>query len=199
MNFTDLEFKRIHDGFRPKILRYLRNLVGKDEAEDLTQEVFVKVHQGLKDFRGESQLSTWIYRIATNTAMDKRRNASYKRNTKNLSSRISAQGNQVPIENENIPAGEKSSDLEEMMVQNDMMDCVHSYLDRIPFTYRTVLVMSVFEEMKNKEIAEILHVSLATVKIRLHRGKLRLRKELVAHCGWFLDSRRHIVWDGRRI
>ena len=73
MSGTVLEFQSIHDTFRPKILRYLTQLVGEEEAEDLTQTVMVKVNEGLRNFRGDSTLSTWIYRIATNTALDKLR------------------------------------------------------------------------------------------------------------------------------
>ncbi len=65
MNTCELDFERIHELFRPKIQRYLTHLVGAQHAEDLTQEVFVKVHQALETFKGESELSTWVYRIAT--------------------------------------------------------------------------------------------------------------------------------------
>lgn len=66
-----MEFQDIHETFQPKIHRYLNGLVGNHDAEDLTQEVFLKVGRALKEFRGKSQLSTWIYRIATNAALDK--------------------------------------------------------------------------------------------------------------------------------
>ena len=64
------DFHEIHREFRPRVLRYLARMVGEAEAEDLTQEVFAKVAHALRGFRGESSLSTWIYRIATNTALD---------------------------------------------------------------------------------------------------------------------------------
>ena len=76
MDDGEFEFQKIYDTFQPKILRYLKNLTGEDEAEDLTQEVFVKVSKALGNFRGESKFSTWIYRVATNTAIDRLRNPS---------------------------------------------------------------------------------------------------------------------------
>ncbi len=64
------DLQEIHREFPPRVLRYLARVVGEAEAEDVTQEVFAKVAHALRAFRGESSLSTWIYRIATNTALD---------------------------------------------------------------------------------------------------------------------------------
>jgi RNA polymerase sigma factor (sigma-70 family) len=58
------DFQAVHERFRPQVLRYLMRLAGECEAEDLTQSVMLKVSTSLADFRGESSLSTWIYRIA---------------------------------------------------------------------------------------------------------------------------------------
>jgi len=70
MDRNDL-FSDIYDEYHAKILRYLERLVGELEAEEVTQVVFEKVSRNLNSFKGESKLSTWIYRIATNTALDK--------------------------------------------------------------------------------------------------------------------------------
>jgi RNA polymerase sigma-70 factor, ECF subfamily len=78
MDTPEADFQTIYTTFYPKILRYLTRLVGEAEAEDLTQEVFLKVNQALGTFRGEAQLSTWIYRIATNAAVDKTRTAAFQ-------------------------------------------------------------------------------------------------------------------------
>src|SRR6266567_6557315 len=76
MSATVPAFHEVYAMFHPKIVRYLSNLLGEDDAEDLAQIVFLKVHERLKDFRGEAKLSTWIYRIASNVAADRRRSAS---------------------------------------------------------------------------------------------------------------------------
>src|SRR3990170_532927 len=78
MDNAEKEFQEIYDDHYPRIVRYLRRLVGNLDAEDVAQESFVKMHQALKKFRGESKLSTWIYRIATNTAMDRLRSSASK-------------------------------------------------------------------------------------------------------------------------
>ena len=72
------DFQEIYNDFYPKLVRYLTGLVGEADAEDLTQETMVKINNGLDNFRGESTISTWIYRIATNTARDRFRSAAFK-------------------------------------------------------------------------------------------------------------------------
>ena len=71
-------FQEIYNDYYPKLVRYLTGLVGETDAEDLTQEAMVKISKGLESFRGESSLSTWIYRIATNVARDRFRSAAFK-------------------------------------------------------------------------------------------------------------------------
>jgi RNA polymerase sigma-70 factor, ECF subfamily len=77
----EAEFLKIHDKFRPKIRQYLSRLAGTQDADDITQEVFEKISRSLKDFRRESKLSTWLYRIATKTAMDWLRSARSKQSS----------------------------------------------------------------------------------------------------------------------
>ena len=79
------DIKEIYEEFQPKIVHYLSRLLGNQDAEDIAQEVFAKVSRGLESFKGQSKLSTWIYRIATNTAIDKLRSASFKRSSENAS------------------------------------------------------------------------------------------------------------------
>ena len=105
MSHAEIEYQEIHDTFRPKIHRYLTRLVGEHEAEDLTQEVFVKVSQALKSFRGESQLSTWIYRISTNVALDRLRSPSFRQTAERKSIDDSKE---VGVEDKNPWTGEKT-------------------------------------------------------------------------------------------
>ncbi len=73
-----VDFDALYRTFHPRILRYLARLIGIDEAEDAAQEVFAKISRAVPETRNESQLSTWIYRIATNTALDRVRSAGYR-------------------------------------------------------------------------------------------------------------------------
>jgi len=182
MDDDELVFQEICDAFQPKILRYLKRLVGEDEAEDLTQDVFVKVSQTLGNFRGESKLSTWLYRIATNTALDRLRNLSFQRIVQKGLSDASAENADAEIEDRNVWTGERMPLVEQQVFRKEMNECIQEFIAKLPEPYRAILVLSEFEGLRNKEIAEILGVSLDTVKIRLHRARERLKEELTDNC-----------------
>lgn len=187
---TAVDFENIHRAFRTKIHRYLTRLVGPAEAEDLTQEVFVKVCQGLNTFKGQSQLSTWIYRIATNLAIDKMRTPSFKQSVQST-----PLNEQVEIEGKVIWIGEAALSAHQEVERQEMNSCIRGFVENLPESYRTVLVLSELEDMKNSDIAEILDITLATVKIRLHRAKEALKKELQAHCEFSRDERNEFACD----
>jgi len=189
MNMRDdgPEFQHIYNAFRPKIHRYLARLAGKEEADDLTQEVFAKVSRGLKDFRGESKLSSWIYRIATNTALD------YLRRPSHITDEIPLEGS--GREEGFLPFRGKASSLDQQLIRKEMNTCIQNVIRKLPPDYRSVIVLSELEELRNQEIAEILHVSLYTVKIRLHRARKKLKEELENLCCFYRDERNVLSCD----
>ncbi len=195
MSGTVLEFQSIHDTFRPKILRYLTQLIGEEEAEDLTQTVMVKVSEGLRNFRRDSTLSTWIYRIATNTALDKLRSPAMRwaAGQRHLAEIQSERGG--CLGERNIALEEKAPSVEATVIRKEMTECLREFMDRLPETYKTIMVLSELQGLKNSEIAEILGISLNTVKIRLHRARGRLRKELETGCNFYRDERNEFACD----
>jgi RNA polymerase sigma-70 factor (ECF subfamily) len=182
MNESKLEFKDIYNEFQPKILRYLKRIVGESDAEDLTQEVFLKVNQALKNFRGDSKTTTWLYRIATNTALDRLRSPSFRRTVQAGTSEDYPGKGEAEIVDMNVWTGETKPLVEQQLFRNEMNQCIREFVEKLPENYRTVLVLSEIEQLKNSQIAEILGVSLDTVKIRLHRSREKLIRELAAHC-----------------
>ena len=195
MGNREVKFHEIHDTFRPKILRYLTNLVGRRDAEDLTQEVFVKVNQALKTFRGESQLSTWIYRIATNVALDKLRSPSFRQTGGKSLSGDSIGESEIEIMDKNPWTGENTPSIETSVVRKEMNQCIRGVVEKLPESYRTVVVLSELEGFRDDEIAEILGVSIHTAKIRLHRARARLKKDLEAHCNFYRDDQNEFACD----
>jgi RNA polymerase sigma-70 factor (ECF subfamily) len=172
-----MSFQAIYDEFLPRILRFVSNMLGEGEAEDVTQEIFIKVNQALSGFRGESKLSTWIYRIATNAALDRMHSSAYKQKASTI-----AEGSDDDLEEQNIWTGEKVPVLEWQVVRKEMGECIQDYIRKLPENYRSVLALSELEGLSNQEVADILGVTVGTAKIRLHRARERLKKDLINNC-----------------
>ena len=184
---TPPDFAAIYAEFQPKIERYLRRLAGADDAPDLTQMVFLKVHQGLATYRGEASLATWIYRIATNTAHDHRLAVGAKQRA---AEELCADPDDLAALAD--PAAEAT---DHAYIRREMSACVRGVVEELPATYREILLLKEFEGFSNTEIAAILGVSLDTVKIRLHRGRLRLRQSLACQCNLYHDERNELMCD----
>jgi RNA polymerase sigma-70 factor (ECF subfamily) len=174
------EFREIYQEFQPKIHRYLSRMLGDRAAEDIAQEVFAKVSRSLDSFKGRSSFSTWIYRIATNAALDKLRSPSFKRSSEHTPLEDSP-----GIEDRNVWTGQAESTVDQEFVRKEMSECVREFVDRLPPEYGTVLILSELEGFKNREIADILEISLDNVKARLHRARVRLKKELDSGCNFY--------------
>ncbi len=178
---TAPDFQTVHDEYRPRIQRYLAQMVGDDEAEDLTQEVLTKIHRSLSSFRGQSKLSTWIYRIATNAALDRLRDPSSKRSA--LDEPLGdLESTEWEVPDQDVWTGEERPSTEDQLFRKQRLECYCDYLQALPPNYRTVVALSELEELAASEIADILGLSLDVVKIRLHRGRVRLLQQLKAHC-----------------
>jgi len=194
MTFDKLNFEQIYTEYQPRIHRYLTRIIGAKEAEDLTQEVFIKAEKALCAFRNESQVSTWLYRIATNTAVDRLREASFRR--------------EIPAGpigyDESNPGGfaeaddEKQPSLEETAQRKATSECIRLVIYGLPANYCAPLILSELEGLQNSEIAEILGLSLEVVKARIHRGKERLKKELLKACQFSRDERNELTCDPKK-
>ncbi len=191
---SEHDFGRLYAEYKPRIRRYVARLVGEPDAEDLTQTVFLKASQALKDFRGESTLSTWIYRIATNTAADWMRSPSFRR-------AIQWVPPDVPFDAERADyATEEHGRLplaDQALVRREMNQCIRQVVDGLPPDYRDAITLSDIEGLKNAEIAERLGVSVDTIKIRLHRARGMLRKAMEIRCDLYRDERLGLACDAK--
>ena len=187
-NFSD-----IYSEFYPKITHYLKRLVGEHEAEDVAQTVFEKVNTNLSTFKGESKVSTWVFKIATNAALDRLKSPSYKRTP-------SGPLAPVPLQTvENIEmAFNKPSSPDQKVIRDEMSDCVREFVDRLQTDYRTILVLNELEGFTNTEIADILQISVDAAKIRLHRARAKLKKELEKGCDFYHDERSELACDRKQ-
>jgi RNA polymerase sigma-70 factor (ECF subfamily) len=162
----------------------LKRLVGEDEADDIAQSAMLKVSEGLPGFRGDSSLSTWVYRIATNAALD-----SLRRKTSRLPVQTEFESD------ESVPPDAQGPSVEATAIRGEMNACIRGFIERLPENYKVVMVLSALEGFENGEIAAILGVSLDTVKIRLHRAREKLRKSLDTGCSFYRDERDELACE----
>lgn len=152
----------------------LRMLKEPQEAYDAAQEVCIKVWRQLDTFKEESKLSTWIYRIATNQCLD------LMRKNKRKAAEVSLyQSDEEPHQEEKIT--DKQSiwdDMSEMMAQKEMTEVLMQGISEMKEDYRAILILRDIEEKAYEEIAEILALSLGTVKSRISRARQALKKIL---------------------
>jgi RNA polymerase sigma-70 factor, ECF subfamily len=150
------------------------------DAADTTQEVFLKVFRGIKRFNGQASLKTWIYRIALHEASNQRRWwFRHKRRETSMEG--------TPGEDESQSFGLKEILVDEqespfdLAAHEEIRSKVEQELAQVPEPFRTTLVLRDIEGLSYEEIAEILQVSLGTVKSRLMRGRFALKKRLEAY------------------
>ena len=186
-------FSAIYSEFYPKITHYLTRLVGEHEAEDVAQTVFEKVNTNLSTFKGESKVSTWVFKIATNAALDRLKSPSYKRTPSGPLAPVPLQ----TVENIEMPFN-KSSSPDQKVIRDEMSDCVREFVDRLQTDYRTILVLNELEGFTNAEIADILQISVDAAKIRLHRARAKLKKELEKGCDFYHDERSELACDRKQ-
>jgi RNA polymerase sigma-70 factor, ECF subfamily len=151
------------------------------DAADTTQDVFLKVFRGMKHFHGESSLKTWIYRIALHEAANRRR---WWFRHKARETSIEPVESDVPSIGENamqVALTDHADSPFENVAHHEVQRRVEEELRKVAEPYRTTLVLRDLEEMSYEEIAEVLEISLGTVKSRLTRGRDALRQRLAPY------------------
>lgn len=156
-----------------------RSLQDPADAADITQEVFLKVFRGMRNFHGEASLRTWIYRIALREASNQRRWWSrHKRQETTIEAETDAQedGEALCLKDTLFTSDASPYD---QAAQAEARRRVESALRQVPEPFRTVVVLREIEGFGYEEIAEILDTQLGTIKSRLMRGRAALRAALV--------------------
>ena len=154
------------------VLQLAMNLLGdRDEALDLSQEVFLRVFRTIHRFRGQSSLRTWIYRIAVNQARNRHRfwRRRHRADQVSLDQHIATHG-------ELLSSGDSKPD--RMFAQKELAERLQRALDHLPFDQRTAIVLREIDGLSYEEIAFSLGVAVGTVKSRLTRARQALRLEL---------------------
>ena len=167
----------------PRIRRYIGSLVhDPSEADDLTQEAFLRAYRSRDALREPQAQLTWLYRIATNVSVDRMRQRA----------RQPAVAGAETLE---IDPADDGAALHKVLEQGEMSHCIQEFLSALPDNYRAVLMMADLQEMTGREIGELLGISVATVKIRLHRARQKLKAAIAAECALTRDERNVLVCE----
>jgi len=158
-------------------LRYVKNW---EDAEEVTQDVLLKVHRKIDAFRGDAALSSWIYRITFNTAMSRLRSARASRNLEVQTPDASTvdQPDRQPVE----PA-DWSSLADDQVLRGEMRMRLVDALKELPAVYRVPVILRDIQGLSTEEASAVLRVKPQTLKSRLHRGRLILRQHLADFAG----------------
>lgn len=159
--------------------RYLRN---KEDAEEITQDVLFKVYRKVGAFRGDAALSSWIYRITFNAAMSRLRTARYQR-TQDEERQVSQSADGEPTPASRTDVADWSLMADETLLRSQLRSRVMSAIQALPAIYRAPVMLRDIQGMSTEEASAMLKVKDQTLKSRLHRGRLILRKQLADFAG----------------
>ncbi len=155
-------------------MRMCRNV---EDAKDILQETFLGMLRSIKEFRGESKFTTWLYRIASNACLKKRRRGVFEPEPEQelsldeLMPRAGPDGRKPEI-------ADWSQDAERALLRGELSGQMEAAIDRLPKKYKIVLVLRDVEGFSAEETAEMLKLSVPAVKSRLHRARVFIRREL---------------------
>lgn len=172
------EFLGLVEHYQGRIFGFLSRMCrSREDARDALQDTFLAAFRGFRDFRGEAKPSTWLYRIAANACHKMRRRGKFEPER------------ELSLE-EFMPLGSEgqardvidwSASPEAAFVQGELHEKLEAAIAELPEPYRVVLVLRDVEGLAAEEVAEVLGLSVAAVKSRLHRARLYVRQRLDVH------------------
>ncbi len=168
-------FDRLYRDHVDRMYRFAQRLCGSPEdAKDLVQETFLSAYRNLKNFRGESSVSTWLYTIAAHACQRMRRKRKGEPDYKlSLDALIPTSDGSMPMQ---VAGGDLSP--EERLQFKELRRSLHSAVHKLPKKYRMVLVLRDMEGLSAKEVGAVMGLTERAVKSRLHRARLFVRLEL---------------------
>jgi RNA polymerase sigma-70 factor (ECF subfamily) len=172
------------DAYSAKIFqlafRYLRN---KEDAEEVTQDVLFKVYRKVDAFRGDAALSSWIYRITFNAAMSRLRTARYQRAQEEDRRASAADADASGAPSRPVDVADWNDLADERVLRSQLRQRVFRAILALPAIYRAPVMLRDIQGMSTEEASAMLKVKDQTLKSRLHRGRLILRKQLADFAG----------------
>jgi RNA polymerase sigma-70 factor (ECF subfamily) len=156
-----------------------RRVADPNDAEDLLQETFIKIHRNLNGLHADDRLAAWIYQIARNTIAD-----FYRRNGREFESL-----DEGAEEDERLATGDE----EKWTVEQELALCLRPMVENLPDNYRQALWLTEFEGLSQVELAAQLGLSVSGAKSRVQRGRAMLRQQLLDCCRFEFDRRGGVI------
>jgi RNA polymerase sigma-70 factor, ECF subfamily len=165
----DESFEILVNRYRSRVERLAYRFTrDKPDAEEIRQEVFLTVYRKISQFEGKSSFSTWLYRITVNASLMKLRG-------KSPSEVSSMEEMKSSIQNER---SDRYPDPDKNIITEEVLNQIEKAMGKMPDDFKTIIVLRDIENFSNEETAEIMDISVAAVKSRLHRARLYLREKL---------------------
>jgi RNA polymerase sigma-70 factor (ECF subfamily) len=188
-----LDLTGIYDAYYAKVVASATKFLGRADADDVAQEVFLKIDRSLGTLSEPSKLSAWIYAITLNTIRDFARK---RRVTPDCLAGapgdVGVAVNALDVEDTRSPTPDESRE------RRDMIACYLDYVRELPPAYHEVYILSEFEGLSDDAIATRLAVSRGAVKIRLHRARTRLVEALRRDCQCYRNRHGELMGELKR-
>ena len=164
-------FKELVEQYQQMVFSTCLGIVhSTDDADDLTQEVFIEAFNSIDQFREDAKISTWLYRIAINKSLNYIRDNKRKRLLQSIG----------VLNIPDVPDDQHNFDLPyEALLEKQRSDMIHAAIDALPKNQRTAFVLSKYEDLSYKEIAEVMEISVSSVESLLFRARKSLQKKLL--------------------
>jgi RNA polymerase sigma-70 factor, ECF subfamily len=179
-------FRAIYDAYHDRVRRFVARIVGPHDADDVTQVVFSNAAKALPAFRGDADVSTWLYRIASNAASDWLNSRSAQERRITVSLPVSEDDDGAALIG--AAAVDRRPTPEDELSHQDMRDCIRGEIGKLTESHREVFMLSALGGLGDDEIAQVLGVSKGTAKVRLHRARQEFRNIIAARCDFYRDE-----------
>lgn len=168
-------FQYFVEKYHQMVINICYNIVNSyDDAMDLSQEVFIKIYESVQDFRGDSKISTWLYRISVNKSLNYLRTKKRQKWFSGLDAIFNDDNKKFDPVDENLDASEN-------IEQDENKKALYYALHKLPEKQNIAISLNNFEDLSYKEISEVMNISVSEVGVLINRGKKKLEKLIIEY------------------
>lgn len=168
-------FQLFVEKYHKMVINICYNIVNSyDDAMDISQEVFIKIYESIDDFRGESKISTWLYRISVNKSLNHLRSKKRQKWFPGLDLLFND-------DRKKIEPADNSLNASENIEQDENKEALYFALHQLPEKQNIAISLNNFEDLSYKEISEIMEIPVSEVGVLINRGKKKLQKLIIEY------------------